>query len=891
MTSNQFTLQLFHSADQEAGVPAIETAPNFSAVLNGLRNEDLDGDGEAGFANTVTLSSGDAYIPGPFFAASESAFGAPGRADILIQNELGFEAIAFGNHEFDAGTGVVRDLLLPNPDANYPGALFPYLSANLDFSTDDNLDDLVVADGQEASTIPNSIAGNTIITLDGERIGVVGATTPTLPSISNPGDVTVRPLEFDSNDPEDIAALAGEIQTSVDSLIADNPDVNKVILLAHFQQISIERQVAELLTDVDIVVAGGSNTLLADETDRLRAGDEAQGPYPILSTAADGNPVAIVNTDGNYQYVGRLVVDFDADGVIIPESIDATVSGAYATDDAGVSAVNGTPDPEIVAITDELAAVIAEQEGNIFGSTEVFINGIRGDVRTQETNLGNLTADANLAIAQSIDPDVVISIKNGGGIRDSIGEVIVPPGATDPSDFERVPPQANELAGKEEGDISQTDIANALRFNNGLTLLTLTAEELLAVIENGVSQTEEGATPGSFPQVAGLAFSFDADLPAGDRVVSLAVRDDAGNNTDVIVQNGEIVGNPERTFRIVTLNFLADGGDDYPFPDRERADLAQPDEAARTGVATFAPDGTEQDALAEFLTDNFSNDPFARQDTPPQQDERIQNLDFRADVVIDINEIMGTIFADEIIGTDGDDLINSLDGRDTVDSGAGFDTVNGGPGSDLIDGGTGFDDLNGGLGNDTLNGGGGRDTLNGGDARDLLDGSFGVDLLSGGAGQDTLNGGAGRDTLNGNDVRDFLLGGRGNDILDGGLGRDVLNGDEGNDTLIGSRQQDILNGGEGADTFVYRRPDVGERDFIFDFAVGEDKIDVSQILDRPIYMSNNPFASYISLTSRGPDTVVRVDLDGDRPNIPPTGLVVLAGVDASTLSADDFIVE
>jgi 2',3'-cyclic-nucleotide 2'-phosphodiesterase (5'-nucleotidase family) len=122
---------------------------------------------------------------------------------------------------------------------------------------------------------------------------------------------------------------------------------------------------------VDIIVAGGSNTLLADDTDTLRAGDEAEGPYPILKTDADGNPVAVVNTDGNYKYVGRLVVDFDAAGVIIPDSVDAAVSGAYATDEAGVAAVNGTPDPEVVEIVNALADVIAAQEGNIFGSTDV----------------------------------------------------------------------------------------------------------------------------------------------------------------------------------------------------------------------------------------------------------------------------------------------------------------------------------------------------------------------------------------------------------------------------------------------------------------------------------------------------------------------------------------
>ncbi|MBE9043159.1 choice-of-anchor I family protein [Pleurocapsales cyanobacterium LEGE 10410] len=685
---SRYTLQLLHAADQEAGIPALENADNFSAVLNALREEDADGDGVADYENTVTLSSGDAYIPSPFFAASEIVYGAIGRGDIQIQNELGFEAIALGNHEFDFGTGTVADLISADEDDGYPGTAFPYLSSNLDFSTDEDLAPLVVEDGQQASEIPNSIAGNTIVEVNGEQIGVVGATTPTLPSISSPGDVTVNPIEFDSDNPEDIAALAAEIQTSVDSLLAANPDLNKVVLLAHMQQISIEEALSSQLTNVDVIVGGGSNTLLADDTDRLRTGDEAQGVYPILNTAADGNPIAVVNTDGNYKYVGRLVVDFDENGVIVPESIDPEVSGAYATDAEGVAAVNGTPDPEIDEITDNLSEAIAEQDGNIFGSTEVFLNGIREDVRTQETNLGNLTADANLALAQEVDPDVVISIKNGGGIRDSIGTVIAPPGSTSAEEVERTPTQANEVAGKEAGDISQLDIANSLRFNNGLSLLTVTANELLEIIEHGVAATAEGATPGQFPQVAGIEFSFDPSSASGDRIQSLAIKDAEDNIIDTVVEDGELVGDGGRTFRLVTLGFLADGGDDYPFPDRDRVDLSLEEDAPRTGEATFAPDGTEQDALAEYLVDTYSETPFSMEDVSRELDNRIQNLSLREDTVLSAEDLAESEVGSEILG---DSESNAGEGNEDAMTGAVNQIFATSDEDDLISGSEGID--------------------------------------------------------------------------------------------------------------------------------------------------------------------------------------------------------
>ena len=590
-----------------------------------------------------------------------------------------------------------------------------------------------------------------------------------MPSISSPGDVTVNPIEFTSDNPEDVAALAEEIQASVDQLLANNPDLNKVVVLAHMQQISIEEALSTQLTDVDIIVAGGSNTLLADDTDRLRAGDEAAGVYPILNTAADGNPIAVVNTDGNYKYVGRLVVDFDENGVIIPESIDPEISGAYATDEEGVAAVNGTPDPEIVEITDSLSEVIAEQDGNIFGNSEVFLNGIREDVRTQETNLGNLSADANLALAQETDSEVVISIKNGGGIRDSIGTVIAPPGSTSADDVEKGPTQANEVAGKEEGDISQLDIANSLRFNNGLTLLTVTAEELLEIIEHGVSASEEGATPGRFPQVAGIEFSFDPSLTPGDRVQSLAIKDAEGNIIDTVIEDGELVGDGSRTFRLVTLGFLADGGDDYPFPDRDRVDLDLEEEDPRTGEATFAPDGSEQDALAEYLFDNFNETPFNMEDVEPELDDRIQNLSFREDTVLsdDGNDGIGDNGGDDNNGEQNDEpqLLRGTPEDDTLTGGNGNDTLAGKAGDDLLDSGDG---------DDVLFGAPGKDTLTGGDGNDLLRGQSGNDILDGGAGDDSLFGGNQFDRLSGGDGDDFLDGGQGLTLYNGGAGSDLF---------------------------------------------------------------------------------------------------------------------
>ncbi|MDJ0694604.1 esterase-like activity of phytase family protein [Mastigocoleus sp. MO_188.B34] len=668
-----YTLQILHASDLEGGVDAIDSAANFAAIVDKFEDE---------VENSITLSAGDNYIPGPFFgAAGDRSLRTPlqefykeffdingltniregvGRVDMSIMNAIGFDASAVGNHEFDAGTNAFGDIIGTDirgttlDDARWLGAQFPYLSANLDFSGDSNLANLYTEEilpNTDFQSLPTDldaaakapkIAPATIIEENGEKIGVVGATTQLVETISSTGGVDV--IDPESND---MAELAKILQPTIDKLIADG--INKVIVVSHLQQIALEKELIGLLSGVDVIIAGGSDTLQADSTDSLREGDTAAEGYPVKTTNKDGEPAVIVSTDGEYSYVGRLVVDFDLQGKVILDSIDENVSGAYATDDQGVADVygedaanafaEGSKGAQVKALTEAVEAVVTANDGIIFGKTDVFLEGRRSEVRTQETNLGNLTADANLAAAKKADNSVVISIKNGGGIRSEIGSV-------DGTTGDLGTTLANLKAGKNAGDISQLDLENSLRFNNGLTLLTVSAQQLLDIIEHGVADSGDGQTPGRFPQVSGLAFSFDDDLPAGDRVQSLAVKDENGNLLDVIAENGELVGDANRTFRIVTLNFLADGGDGYPFPDGEsanRVDLVV-DGAERTGLATAADDGSEQDALAEYLLENFSTEPFDVADVSPVEDVRIQNLDFREDNVIpSTNEIINNL--------------------------------------------------------------------------------------------------------------------------------------------------------------------------------------------------------------------------------------------------------
>ncbi|VGO13251.1 Trifunctional nucleotide phosphoesterase protein YfkN [Pontiella desulfatans] len=665
-------LQFLHASDLEGSVDAIDNAPNFAAVVEALEN-DAAGRG----IGSVLLSAGDNYIPGPFFSASgdysmRSVFQSSysnffdvagldnvreggGRADITIMNLIGFDASCFGNHEFDAGTSAAAEIIGQDlrggtlNDVRWPGAQFPYLSANLDFSADASLGGLFTdsllesaAFASTSSTLTNAvpkIAPLTIINVGGERVGVVGGTTPILASISSPGDVAVKDPGAGSNDMADLAEI---LQPQIDRLTVAG--VNKIVLVTHLQQLALETELLPLLSGVDIAVAGGSDTLLADGDDYLRAGDVADDTYPRTAVTKDGEPALIVSTDGEYSYVGRLVVDFTVDGQIVTTNLDSTVNGAYATDDQGVSNLWGSVAAAYYAdgkadrvkeITDGVEGVVIAKDSNVFGHTSVFIEGRREFVRTEETTLGDLSADANLWMAQLADPTVAVSIKNGGGIRAEIG-------AIDGYTGELLPPQANALSGKLEGQISQLDIENSLRFNNGLTLMNLTATQLWYVVEHAVAATADGATPGQFGQFAGIAFTFDPSAPAYSRVQSLALTDASGSATNAIVAAGQMVGDPQRPIRIVTLDFLVNfGGDNYPFDDYEaadaffvdRVDLA--DAGLAAGTATFTAPGGEQDALAEYLAAFYPTNgtAYAMAETPIEEDTRIIYLTSQADTM------------------------------------------------------------------------------------------------------------------------------------------------------------------------------------------------------------------------------------------------------------------
>ncbi len=279
--------------------------------------------------------------------------------------------------------------------------------------------------------------------------------------------------------------------------------INKIVLLSHVGY-ERDKQIAAAVDGIDVIVGGHSHTLLSS-TD-----EKAAGPYPTLVKNPAGTDVPIVQAYAYSKYLGDLKVVFDDDGVV------KSAKGAPKLLDASV-----VPDAGYSAKVEELGKPLEELKQKVVGSAQDVIVGDRDVCRVEECSMGNLVADAQLDRVK--DQGITISIANSGGLRASI----------------------------DAGDVTMGEVLTVLPFQNTIATFQLKGSDLLEALENGAGQIEEVA--GRFPQVAGMKYSFDTSKPAGERI------------SDVQVKEGDafVPLDPEKTYGVVTNNYVRGGGDGY----------------------------------------------------------------------------------------------------------------------------------------------------------------------------------------------------------------------------------------------------------------------------------------------------------------------------------------
>lgn len=202
-----------------------------------------------------------------------------GEADVAFWNFLRPDVATLGNHEFDKGSQLLRDVLLSK-------AIFPIVDANVDMSKDPILKDLAPSPYK-------------IITVGKAKIGVIGATTTETPYISSPD----KRIAF--NDP------VSPVQKAVDALA--KAGVNKIVLVSHLGY-DEDLKLAAKVSGLDVIVGGHSHSLLGDwKADGL----SPSGSYPTSVKDASGGTTLVVQAWEWAKIVGDLAVDFDAKGKVI----------------------------------------------------------------------------------------------------------------------------------------------------------------------------------------------------------------------------------------------------------------------------------------------------------------------------------------------------------------------------------------------------------------------------------------------------------------------------------------------------------------------------------------------------------------------------------------------
>lgn len=459
-----FELSIMHTNDTHAHLDNI--AKRVTAIKE-VRAEKPD---------ALLIDAGDVFSGTLYFNEFK------GQADLEFMNLLNYDAMTFGNHEFDLGS---------TPEGHkgladfITGASFPFVSANVDFSADT---DLASFSKKEITDKPEDgkIYEGLIKEVDGEKVGIFGLTTEETVNLSSPGKVKF----------EDYIA---EAQGTVAAF--EKAGVDKIVAVTHLgyddnAEYDNDLELAQQVDGIDVIVGGHSHTELKEPV--VVAKDES---------GAAKDPTVIVQAYQYSDYLGTLDVEFDENGVVTGQA------GAL------IKIADKKEDPEAAAKLKGYSDKIAEVKNTSTGAaTEVELpnprlseNGAGVSVRNSETALGNLITDGMLDKAKEFNQDTVIAMQNGGGIRAAI----------------------------DKGDITLGDVLTVLPFGNTLATMKLTGAQIKEALEHSVSQAPK--ENGGFLHVSGMKFTYDSSKPAGSRVQTMEVRGADGKYAAIDAQATYIV--------------------------------------------------------------------------------------------------------------------------------------------------------------------------------------------------------------------------------------------------------------------------------------------------------------------------------------------------------------
>ena len=435
---------------------------------------------KAGY-DVLLVDNGDAIQGGPVGTLSK------GEYIIDIMNEVGYDVATIGNHEFDYGMDQFMALR--------EKAKFPYVSANFtDLEGKTILDPFVIKE-----------AG-------GRKIAFVGASTPETFTKSTPTYFQNEKGEYiyDFCEGEDGKRLYAAVQKAVDD--AREAGAEYVIVLAHLgtDGSSVPYTSSDLIVNtngIDAVLDGHSHSTIEQEVVKNKDREEV-----LLSST--GTKLAAVGAL-TIAADGTLSTRLHTESIFQDDETTAFVEGIKAQ--YGETLAKVVASSQVDLIVNDLTAV--DSEGKPIRI-----------IRSQETNLGDLCADAYRLVSGAD-----IGVVNGGGIRAAIPA----------------------------GDITFEQIISVHPFGNALCVVEATGQQILDALEKSVSKLPD--ENGGFLHVSGLTFTVDMSVP------STVVVDDKGNFVEVSgerrVKDVKVGGedlDPAKTYTLASHNYmLKSGGDGF----------------------------------------------------------------------------------------------------------------------------------------------------------------------------------------------------------------------------------------------------------------------------------------------------------------------------------------
>ena len=409
---------------------------------------------------TLVVDAGDAFQGLPISNSTK------GEARAKILNEMNYDAMAVGNHEFDFGLDEAK---------KYKEILkFPLLSAN------------TYVNGArlfEAATIVDKDKN-----VEGDEFVVIGVTTPETATKTHPKNV--QGVTFT----EPIAEVNKVIEEVQAKALAEGKDYKHYVVLAH---LGVDTTTPVEWRGSTLAEALSKNPLLKGKRVTVIDGHS----HTVESTTYGDN--VTYNQTGSYLHnVGRITYK--------SRQLLGNPSQIPAADAKKLEA-----NPKIAAMVKEIKEKYdAENAVEVVSKSPVELNGDRENVRVRETNLGNVVADALYQYGQTgFSHPTDIAVTNGGGLRETIakdkpitkGNVIaVLPFGNTITQIQVTGQQVLDMFEKSLGSILQVD-------KDGKTVLD----------ENGQPLLEPS---GGFLQVSGVKVYYDTNLPSGKRVLAVQVK-------------------------------------------------------------------------------------------------------------------------------------------------------------------------------------------------------------------------------------------------------------------------------------------------------------------------------------------------------------------------------